>query len=119
MLTAYDAWMARILFEAGTVDMLLVGDSAGMVEYGYDTTIPVTVPDIIRHTRAVRTGAPNAFIVADMPFLSHQVSPAEALRNTGRLLRRGGASAVKVACDASSLPRSAVQSRSRPRAAAS
>jgi 3-methyl-2-oxobutanoate hydroxymethyltransferase len=96
MLTAYDAWMARILYEAGAVDMLLVGDSAGMVEYGYDTTIPVTVPDIIRHTRGVRTGAPNAFIVADMPFLSHQVSPAEALRNAGRLLRRGGASAVKV-----------------------
>jgi 3-methyl-2-oxobutanoate hydroxymethyltransferase len=96
MLTAYDAWMARILAEAGTVDMLLVGDSLGMVELGYDTTVPVTMNDIIRHTRAVRVGAPHALIVADMPFLSHQIGIAQALRNAGRLLQQAGATAVKL-----------------------
>jgi 3-methyl-2-oxobutanoate hydroxymethyltransferase len=96
MLTAYDAWMARILAESGVVDMLLVGDSLGMVQLGYDTTLPVTVNDVIRHTRAVRTGAPQAFIVADMPFLSHQASSTQALRNAGRLVQQGGTTAVKL-----------------------
>lgn len=96
MLTAYDAWMARILAEADTVDMLLVGDSLGMVELGYNTTLPVTMNDIVRHTRAVRAGAPQALIVADMPFLSHQASFDRALRNAGRLLQQGGATAVKL-----------------------
>jgi 3-methyl-2-oxobutanoate hydroxymethyltransferase len=96
MLTAYDAWMARILADTGVVDMLLVGDSLGMVELGYDTTLPVTMHDILRHTCAVRAGAPHALIVADMPFLSHQLSLAQALRNAGTLLQRGGATAVKL-----------------------
>jgi 3-methyl-2-oxobutanoate hydroxymethyltransferase len=96
MLTAYDAWMARILAESGVVDMLLVGDSLGMVELGYDTTIPVTMSDMVRHTRAVRTGAPDALIVADMPFLSHQIGIAQAMRNAGRLMQQGGATAVKL-----------------------
>jgi 3-methyl-2-oxobutanoate hydroxymethyltransferase len=96
MLTAYEAWMARILAASGLVDMLLVGDSVGMVEMGYDTTIPVTMNDMVRHTRSVRAGAPNALIVADMPFLSHQLSVAQALRNAGRLLQHGGANAVKL-----------------------
>jgi 3-methyl-2-oxobutanoate hydroxymethyltransferase len=96
MLTAYDAWMARILSDAGGIDMLLVGDSLGMVELGYDTTLPVTMDDIVRHTRAVRAGAPSALIVADMPFLSHQAGIGQALRNAGRLLQEGGATAVKL-----------------------
>lgn len=96
MLTAYDAWMARILAGTGAIDMLLVGDSLGMVELGYDTTLPVTMQDIIRHTRAARQGAPNALIVADLPFLSYQVSVAQALRNAGALLQKGGATAVKL-----------------------
>ncbi len=96
MLTAYDAWMARILEETGAVDMLLVGDSLGMVELGYETTVPVTINDMVRYTNAVRRGAPNSLIVADMPFLSHQVSTAQALRNAGRLMQQGGAMAVKL-----------------------
>lgn len=95
MLTAYSAWMARLLAESGAVDILLVGDSLGMVELGYDTTLPVTMTDMLRHTRAVRAGAAHALIVADMPFLSHQASLAQALRNAGRLMRHG-ATAVKL-----------------------
>ena len=95
MLTAYSAWMARLLVESAAVDILLVGDSLGMVELGYDTTLPVTMADMLRHTRAVRAGNPQALIVADMPFLSHQASTAQALRNAGRLLREG-ATAVKL-----------------------
>jgi 3-methyl-2-oxobutanoate hydroxymethyltransferase len=96
MLTAYDAWMARILAGTGAIDVLLVGDSLGMVELGYDTTLPVTMQDIIRHTRAVRQGAPSALVVADLPFLSYRVSAAQALRNAGALLQKGGATAVKL-----------------------
>lgn len=96
MLTAYSSWMARLLDESGGIDMLLVGDSLGMVEMGFETTIPVTLDDMIRHTRAVRNGAPRAFVVADLPFLSYQPSKAEALRNAGRLMQEGGASAVKL-----------------------
>ena len=96
MLTAYAAWMSRLMAQAGTVDMLLVGDSLGMVELGYDTTIPVTMDDMVRHTRAVHQGAPNCLIVADMPFLSYQVDIAEAIRNAGRLMQEGGATAVKL-----------------------
>lgn len=96
MLTAYEAWMARILAATGAVDMLLVGDSVGMVDLGYDTTIPVTMDDMVRHTRAVRAGAPHALIVADMPFLSHQIGIGQAMRNAGRLMQHGGASAVKL-----------------------
>lgn len=96
MLTAYDAWMARLLAQTGAIDMLLVGDSLGMIELGYDTTVPVTVDDIARHCRAVRAAAPMALIVADMPFLSHQVSISRAVRNAGRLMQEGGATAVKI-----------------------
>lgn len=95
MLTAYDATMARLLDRAG-VDMLLVGDTVGMVVLGYENTLPVTMDEMIHHTRAVARGAPRAFIVADMPFLTYQISPAEAVRNAGRLLKDGGATAVKL-----------------------
>ncbi|MBI4263215.1 MAG: 3-methyl-2-oxobutanoate hydroxymethyltransferase [Acidobacteria bacterium] len=95
VLTAYDATMARLLDRAG-VDVLLVGDSLGMVVLGYGSTVPVTLEEMIHHTRAVSRGAERALVVADMPFLTYQVSPAEAVRNAGRLLKDGGAAAVKL-----------------------
>ena len=95
MLTAYDATMAR-LFERAGVDALLVGDSLGMVVMGCETTLPVTLDVMVHHTRAVTRGARRALVVADMPFLSYQVSEGEALRNAGRLLQEGGAAAVKL-----------------------
>jgi 3-methyl-2-oxobutanoate hydroxymethyltransferase len=95
MLTAYDATMAQLLDRAG-IDVLLVGDSLGQVILGLDTTIPVTLDAMIHHTRAVTRGATRALIVADMPFLTYQVSAEEALRNAARLFQEGGAAAVKL-----------------------
>jgi 3-methyl-2-oxobutanoate hydroxymethyltransferase len=95
MLAAYDATMARLLDRAG-IDILLVGDSLGMVILGYDTTLPVTLEAVIHHTRAVSRGAARALVVADMPFLTFQVDVSEAVRNAGRLLQEGGAAAVKM-----------------------
>ncbi len=95
MVTAYDATFARMLDDAG-VDMILVGDSLGMVVQGLDTTLPVTVDEVIYHCRAVARGRRRAHVVGDMPFLSHQVSPEEALRNAGRFLAEGGAHSVKL-----------------------
>jgi 3-methyl-2-oxobutanoate hydroxymethyltransferase len=95
MLTAYDFPSARIADEGG-VDMLLIGDSLGMVVLGYDSTLPVTMEDILHHTRAVVRGSYTALVVADLPFMSYQVSLEEALRNAGRLLQEGGAQAVKL-----------------------
>lgn len=95
MLTAYDATMARLLDRAG-VDALLVGDSLGTVILGLETTLPVTLDAVVHHTRAVSRGAERAFVIADMPFLTFQVSVEEAVRNAGRLLQEGGAAAVKL-----------------------
>ncbi len=95
MLTAYDAGMARLLDRAG-VDVLLVGDTVGMVVLGHDTTIPVTLGDILHHTKAVTRGTSRPLVVADMPFMTFQVSVEDALRNAGRLIQEGGASAVKM-----------------------
>ena len=95
MLTAYDATMARLLDRAG-IDLLLVGDSLGNVIMGLDTTIPVTLDVMIHHTRAVARGANRALVVADMPFLTYQVSPEQATRNATRLFQEGGAAAVKL-----------------------
>jgi 3-methyl-2-oxobutanoate hydroxymethyltransferase len=95
MLTAYDATMARLFDQAG-VDVLLVGDSLGMVILGVEDTLGVTMDDMIRHTRAVRRGARRALVVADMPFMSYQTSIEDAVRNAGRLLQEGGAMAVKL-----------------------
>ena len=96
MLTAYSSWQARLLWETGSIDLFLVGDSLGMVELGYDTTVPVTMEDMLHHARSVRRGAPQALIVADMPFLSHRTGLTRALRNAGRLVQEGAATAVKV-----------------------
>jgi 3-methyl-2-oxobutanoate hydroxymethyltransferase len=95
MLTAYDATMARLLDRAG-VDALLVGDSLGMVVLGYENTLPVTLDAMVHHTGAVARGTERALVVADMPFLTYQVSQAEAVRNAGRLLQEGHAAAVKL-----------------------
>ncbi|HUS05297.1 MAG TPA: 3-methyl-2-oxobutanoate hydroxymethyltransferase, partial [Bryobacteraceae bacterium] len=95
MLTAYDATMARLLDRAG-IDLLLVGDSLGMVVLGLDTTLGVTLDMVVHHTRAVANGTRRAMVVADMPFLSYQVSVEEAVRNAGRLMQEGGAAAVKI-----------------------
>ncbi|MBP5269063.1 MAG: 3-methyl-2-oxobutanoate hydroxymethyltransferase, partial [Ruminococcus sp.] len=86
MLTAYDYTTARIMDECG-VNSILVGDSLGMVMLGYENTLPVTMEDMIHHTRAVARGANNAFIVADMPFMSYQASVREAVINAGRLIK--------------------------------
>ena len=94
-LTAYDYPGARLIDEAG-IDMILVGDSLGMVVLGYDNTLPVTVQEMLHHTRAVRRGVKRAFLVADMPFASYHVSVKETLRNAARFVKDGGAEAVKI-----------------------
>ena len=93
--TAYDYPIAHFAEQAG-MDMILVGDSLGMVVYGYDSTIPVTMDECLIHCRAVRRGAPNTFVVGDMPFLSYQVSIPEAVRNAGRFLKEASVDAVKL-----------------------
>src|SRR4051812_33714151 len=85
MLTAYDFPTARLVAEAG-VDLILVGDSLGMVVLGYDSTVPVTTDDMVHHTKAARRGAPEAFLVADLPFLSYG-TVQDALANAGRLMK--------------------------------
>ena len=95
MLTAYDYTTASILDECGT-DSILVGDSLGMVMLGYENTLPVTMEDMIHHTAAVSRGAKNAFVVADMPFMSYQTNISDAVLNAGRLVKEGGANAVKL-----------------------
>jgi len=94
-LTAYDALMARIFDEAG-VDIILVGDSLGNVFQGHETTIPVTLEEMIYHTKAVVRGVRRAMVVTDMPFMSYQVSVEEAFRNAGRIMKEAGAGAVKL-----------------------
>jgi len=95
VLTAYDATMARLLDVAG-IDVLLVGDSLGMVVMGYETTVPVTLEMMIHHCSAVVRGTRRALVVADLPFLTYQVDETETLRNAGRLIQEGGAAAVKI-----------------------
>jgi 3-methyl-2-oxobutanoate hydroxymethyltransferase len=94
-LTAYDFTMARILDQGG-VDVILVGDSVGMVVQGESSTLPVTLEQMIYHTRCVSRGVTKALVVADMPFLSYQVSIERAIESSGRLLKEGGAAAVKL-----------------------
>lgn len=95
MLTAYDYPTALALDDAG-IDAILIGDSVGMVVLGYDSTLPVTMDDILHHTKPVVRAAKRALVVSDMPFMSFQISKPEAKRNAGRLLAEGGAAAVKV-----------------------
>ncbi|NLF45704.1 MAG: 3-methyl-2-oxobutanoate hydroxymethyltransferase [Syntrophomonadaceae bacterium] len=95
MLTAYDYSLAGMVDAAG-IDMILVGDSLGMVVLGYESTLPVTMEDMIHHTKAVVRGAKNSMVVGDMPFLSYHISREESVRNAGRLIQEGGAHAVKL-----------------------
>jgi 3-methyl-2-oxobutanoate hydroxymethyltransferase len=94
-LTAYDYCFARILDESG-IDILLVGDSLGSVVQGHDSTLPVTVDDVIYHTKAVVRGRRRALVVSDMPFMTFQLGVDEAKRNAGRLVQEGGAESVKL-----------------------
>ena len=95
MLTAYDYSTAKLMDNSG-VDVLLVGDSLGMVMLGYDSTLPVTMEDMIHHTKAVARAAKTAFVVADLPFMSYQASVYDAVMNSGRLIKEGNAQAVKL-----------------------
>ena len=95
MLTAYDFLVAKYLDQVGT-DIILVGDSLGNVVHGYETTLPVTVDDMIYHAKAVKRAVKNALIVVDMPFMSFQASLDDAIRNAGRIMKEVGVGAVKL-----------------------
>ncbi|MBT4512770.1 MAG: 3-methyl-2-oxobutanoate hydroxymethyltransferase [Chloroflexi bacterium] len=95
MLTAYDYSTARLVDEAG-IPLILVGDSLGMVMLGHDSTIPVTIDEMIHHTKAVSRGTKNALVVGDMPFMTYHTSVEDALRNAGRFLQEGGCQTVKL-----------------------
>lgn len=95
MLTAYDYPVARLVDEAG-IDSILVGDSLGMVVLGYESTVPVTMDEMIHHSKAVRRGTRYAFLIGDMPFMSYQISKEEAIRNAGRFMKEAGCDAVKL-----------------------
>lgn len=95
ILTAYDYSTAKLIDEA-SVDVIMVGDSLGMVVLGYDSTLPVTMEDMLHHTRAVVRGVNRAMVVGDMPFLSYQINVEEAVENAGRFLQEAGAHAVKL-----------------------
>ena len=95
MLTCYDYSFA-VLLDALGIDMLLVGDSLGMVVLGYESTVPVTMEEMLHHAKAVARGAKNALVIGDMPFMSYQTCPEDAIRNAGHFLKEGGCHAVKV-----------------------
>lgn len=104
MVAAFDFPTARLCEQAG-IDMILVGDSLGMSALGYDSTVPVTLDDILHHCKAVRRGAPNTHVIADMPFLTFQIDDARTIENAGRLVQEGGADAVKLEGGARLAPR--------------
>ena len=95
MITAYD-YTAAVLADAAAIPVVLVGDSLGMVMLGHESTIPVTIEDMLHHAKAVARGSRNALIVADLPFMTYQIDPAQALGNAARLLQEGGAHTVKL-----------------------
>jgi 3-methyl-2-oxobutanoate hydroxymethyltransferase len=95
MLTAYDYSTAKIVDEAG-IPLILVGDSLGMVVLGYESTIPVTMEEMLHHTKAVVRGAKRAMVIGDMPFMSYHISADDALRNAARFIQEGGAQAIKL-----------------------
>ncbi|NJN88407.1 MAG: 3-methyl-2-oxobutanoate hydroxymethyltransferase, partial [Leptolyngbyaceae cyanobacterium SL_7_1] len=94
-LTAWDYLLAEAIDQAG-VDVILVGDSLAMVALGYDTTLPLTLEETLHHAKAVRRGVKNALLVVDLPFMSYQESPEQALRSAGRVMKETGAQAVKM-----------------------
>ncbi len=94
-LTAYDFPMAQFEEKAG-IDIILVGDSIGMTTFGFDSTLPVTMDLLVPHTRAVRKGAPNVFLIGDMPYMTYQICPQDAVRNAGRFMAECGCDAIKL-----------------------
>ena len=104
MLTAYDCVMARLIDSAG-VDAVLVGDSVGMVVLGYDSTVSVTMDEMIHHSKAVRRGVERAFLIGDMPFMSYQASDEDAVKNAGRFAKEAGCEAIKMEGGAEVCPR--------------
>jgi len=103
-LTCYDYPTAYLQEQAG-VEMILVGDSLGMTMLGYDSTLPVTMNDMIRHTSAVRRGAPTAFVIGDMPYMTYQASTEDAIRNAGRFMAEAGCDAIKLEGGTAMAPR--------------
>ncbi len=103
-LTCYDYPTAYLQEQAG-VEMILVGDSLGMTMLGYDSTLPVTMSDMIRHASAVRRGAPTAFVIGDMPYMTYQASTEDAIRNAGRFMAEAGCDAIKLEGGAAMAPR--------------
>ena len=95
MITVYDYPFAQLV-DGSTAEMILVGDSLGMVIQGKEQTNPVTIDEVIYHTKAVRRGAPNTLVVADMPFMSYQISPERALESAGQIIKESGADCVKM-----------------------
>jgi 3-methyl-2-oxobutanoate hydroxymethyltransferase len=95
MLTGYNYPMAKYIDESG-IDIILVGDSLGMVELGYESTLPVTMDEMIHHAKAVKRAVKRAFIIGDMPFMSYQVSKEEAIKNAGRFIKEGGCDGIKL-----------------------
>ncbi|MEZ0323510.1 MAG: 3-methyl-2-oxobutanoate hydroxymethyltransferase [Hydrogenothermaceae bacterium] len=95
IISTYDYWSAKLCEEAG-IDAILVGDSLSMVIQGNDSTLPVTLEEMIYHSKAVRRGAPNTFIIVDMPFMSYHISLEDAVKNAGKVLKESGANAVKI-----------------------
>jgi len=104
MITCYDYSMANLVERAG-IDIVLVGDSLGMTLLGFDSTLPVTMEDMVRHTSAVRRGAPSRFLIGDLPYMSYQPSDETAIRSAGRLMAEGGSDAVKLEGGREVLPR--------------
>ncbi len=104
MITCYDYSMAHLV-EQAALDMVLVGDSLGMTLLGFDSTLPVTMEDMVRHTAAVRRGAPSRFLIGDLPYMSYQPSNEAAVKNAGRLMAEGGCDAVKLEGGRAVLPR--------------
>ena len=104
-LTCYDYSTARLMDQAG-INMILVGDSLGMTMQGYSDTLPVTLEEMILYGRSVARGCRNAFVVLDMPFMSYQVSPEQALANAGRMMKETGVDGVKLGAAKGSAPRS-------------
>lgn len=96
MVTAYDYTFARLVERSGAVDAILVGDSLGMVIQGNDTTLPVTLDEMIYHCKAVRRGAPDTHVIGDLPFMSYQLSAEQALQSAGRLVKEAGVNSVKL-----------------------